>query len=190
MSQNSQTHFQNLAALHVSDHFWTWNIMHSRVKVFLDFLHKFRGQFGAKNDLNECFKTISILKSGKSNQLWGIWNFLENDSKDFFPYSARIQGLIVAFSAQKPFVKKISFRSYFRSKMHQGSWSSSLCFMYCSKMLELCWNSQKMIILWFCDEWWCISAFLTKSCLCLPKILLYKKWSFSLRISSVMILVL
>ena len=30
------------------------------------------------------FRKISIfLKPGKSNQTWGIWNFLEDDSKDF-----------------------------------------------------------------------------------------------------------
>ena len=87
-----------------------------RVKVFLDFLHKFRGQFGAKNDLNECFKTISILKSGKSNQLWGIWNFLENNSKDFFSIFCQNTGLNSGFQRAKTVFKKDFIQKLFQVK--------------------------------------------------------------------------
>ena len=45
-------------------------------------------------------------------------------------------------------------------------------FTSCSKMIGFSWNFQEIIISWFWDESWCILSVLTKSCLCLPKILL------------------
>ena len=48
------------------------------------FLHKFRGQYGTEDNLNRMFQKIAIfLKSGKNNQTWGIWNFLENSWINF-----------------------------------------------------------------------------------------------------------
>ena len=127
----------------------------SALTSFLIFLYKYRRQYGTKKDSNKMFqKNLNLLKNGKVIK-HEVLEFSRKQLERFFSFSARMW-TIMSFTLRKPFVKKISSESYFRSGMHRGSFF--VYFISSSRMLEFSWKFQKMIISWFWDELWCISG--------------------------------
>ena len=119
-------------------------------------------------------KTLDFLKIIKSGQEWGFLEFCQKRLRRFFSFWVGILSLIVSFNPPKSFRKNISFRSYFKSKMHRGSLMNDplLYILYLTqKRMDLAETFKKWSFYGF-ETSYDVSSVLTKSCLRLPNILL------------------